>query len=108
MNGETRRCEGVQAAGTAFDIEDALASLAAEMVMVPEIRPFVVSNGARQGDRLEPALFHERLQRAIDGRDADVRHGGVHFVRMQRPGLAFEHSADRGALTGVARPVSGG
>lgn len=57
-------------------------------------------------DDVHGALVDERLERAIHCRDPQAANFlsrfGKYFVRRQRPSEPFEHSGNRGALSGVS------
>ena len=63
----------IEFARAVFNLEDTIADAAVEMVMVPFARKFVAARLARKFDLPQPVIFDERLDRAVDRRNAEPR-----------------------------------
>ena len=59
------------------DLKDAIAGSAAEVMVVPFACYFVARRFTRQGDRLQPAVFDQRLDVAVHRSDAQARGIGL-------------------------------
>jgi photosystem II stability/assembly factor-like uncharacterized protein len=105
LEAEAARSERAQVGRAGVDIVDAIAHPAAEMMMVVFSRHFVAARRAGEQDLREPLLFDERLDVAIDRRDADARNVLLRDLesleRREGPVGALERVADRGALLGI-------
>jgi hypothetical protein len=94
--------EGLQVAGTSFDVEDAAAVVAVEVVVMAPAGDLVAGRLAGDVDGVDVAFGDEAFERAIDGsvaqrRDVGLR-GGQDLAGAQRAGGAFEDGADGRAL----------
>jgi len=61
----------LQLAGTAVDVKHPATPATVEMMVMPDIRQFVTRRFAREVDRLQPTLFDQCLDMAINRRDAE-------------------------------------
>ena len=82
------------------------AAAAAEVMMMFDAGALVARRFAREFHWNQPAGVHQRIDRAVDGRDAEGRHllptGFEHFGGPQRTGRDLEYLPDRIALFRVA------
>lgn len=104
--GEASREHRVEAAGAAGDIEDALAGVAAEVMVVGESGGLVARGLAGDADRADDAGVEQVAQGAVDGGEAEARDTPARqredFARSQGAPGAVDGRADRAALSGSA------
>ena len=104
LHREAGRRQPRQVAGAGVHVEHTFAGRALEVVVVRVAHRLVAQVLARQLHRLQLTVFHHRLQVAVDGGDAQARHGGLrgvqHLLRQQRAVGGGDGIADGGALAG--------
>lgn len=75
IHNEARGCKTAQIAGARMHIKDAVADMAAEVVVVRMAGCFVPGRLARQANRSRRPVFGHQLEVAVNGSHAHVGHG---------------------------------